>query len=136
MNTRTIATTLAAAAALALTACTSGSTTPDDKPKTTPTVPHYKVVDENTRGYQRTITVEVDHTTNLRAVFDDVTKDLRENMGYIVLINCSTGGTDRMDNRLANGTYAVGNRGRAATGLDEGEKKFELVEGRSCPAKD
>ncbi|MFF8679506.1 hypothetical protein ACF07F_16505 [Streptomyces sp. NPDC015237] len=132
MNTRTTAAALAAGALLALTACTSSS---DDKPKAETKPPAYTVVDREEAGHTRQITIEVDSTKELRAVFDDATKDLSENAGYTVLINCSTGGTKSMDNRLANGTYAIGNFGSAATGLDDGEKQFEPVTGRTCPAK-
>ncbi|MET9138890.1 hypothetical protein [Streptomyces parvulus] len=135
MNTRTTAAALAAAALLALTACSSSETGGDSKPKTEAKPPAYTVVDREEAGHTRQITIEVDSTKGLRAVFDDATKDLSENAGYTVLINCSTGGTKSMDNRLANGTYAIGNYGSAATGLDDGEKQFEPVTGRTCPAK-
>ncbi|GGQ38518.1 hypothetical protein ACFFKE_32355 [Streptomyces mutabilis] len=105
----------------------------DEKPAAKP--PAYTVVDRKEAGHSRQITIEVDTTNDLRAVFEDSIKDLTENAGYTILINCSTGGTESVDNRLANGNYAIGNYGTAATGLDDGEKKFELVEGRSCPAK-
>ncbi|MFE0808199.1 hypothetical protein ACFW34_12035 [Streptomyces sp. NPDC058848] len=96
--------------------------------------PAYTVVEQEVEGNRRIVVVEVDSTKNLRAVFDAVTKDLTDEAGYFVEINCSTGGTDKVDNRLANGRYAVGRMGSAATGLDEGGSDFSTNEGRSCPA--
>lgn len=122
-------------AVVILIAIFGGNDKAKDDAKPAATVPHYKVVDRDSGKYSRQITIEVDSKKNLRAVFDDSTKGLRENAGYTILINCSTGGTKNVDNRLANGTYAIGNFGRATTGLDDGEKKFEPVEGRTCPDK-
>lgn len=119
--------------ALAIGAAVEEDEPADDKPDAKP--PAYTVVERKEAGHARQITIEVDTTKDLRAVFEDSIKDLTENAGYTVLINCSTGGTESVDNRLANGNYAIGNYGTAATGLDDGETKFELVEGRSCPAK-
>jgi hypothetical protein len=64
-----------------------------------------------------------------------VVGSLDDEAGYFVYINCSTGGTAGADNRLANGRYAKGNIGVATTGLNDGDKEFEPVEGRDCPAK-
>lgn len=127
MRTRTT-TALAAALLFTLTACGSED---DDKPATPP--PAYKVTEQDTTGNVRGVTVEVDSTKNLRAVFDDVIKDLDDEAAYHVLINCSTGGTKTADNRLANGKYAVGNTGAAATGLEDGKSEFTENEGRTCP---
>ncbi|MEV8353183.1 hypothetical protein ACFVTT_34050 [Streptomyces niveus] len=120
---------ITAALLLALTACGSED---DSKPASPP--PAYKVAEQDTTGNVRNVTVEVESTKNLRAVFDDVIKDLDDEAGYHVLINCSTGGTGTSDNRLANGKYAVGNMGAAATGLEEGASEFTTNEGRTCPA--
>ena len=98
--------------------------------------PAYKVVQQDTSGNTRNVTVEVATTKNLRAVFDAVTNDLDDEAGYWVVINCSTGGTKSVDNRLANGKYAVGRMGAAATGLDDGDSEFSTNKGRSCPSKD
>jgi hypothetical protein len=121
-------------ALFAIAVIVSASSDDDTKPAAAKTTPAYKVVDRKTKGHTRQITIEVNSTKDLRAVFDDSLKGLDENAGYTILINCSTGGTASVDNRLANGTYAVGNYGRATTGLDDGESKFEPVEGRHCPA--
>jgi len=134
MRIRHTAALATAALALALTACDDSSSA-SNKP-TPAAAPDYKVVKQDDSGNQRQITVEVDTTKGLRAVFDDVTKDLTEEAGYLIEINCATGGTESMDNRLANGNLAIGNIGAASTGLEEGGKRFELVDGRSCPAKD
>ncbi|MFF2493267.1 PASTA domain-containing protein [Agromyces sp. NPDC058064] len=53
--------------------------------------------------------------------------------GYFVSINCSMGGTDLVDNRQANGKFAVGKRGAALTGLAVGASESEIVEGATCP---
>ncbi|MFD5002209.1 hypothetical protein ACFWMV_04805 [Streptomyces mutabilis] len=107
----------------------AGETTPAAKP------PAYEVVEQDDEGNRRIVVVEVDSTKDLKGVFDAVREDLKDEAGYFVQINCSTGGTDTVDNRLANGRYAVGRMGSAATGLDEGSSDFELNEGRSCPAR-
>jgi len=105
----------------------------DDKPAAKP--PAYTVVKQDDSGNQRQVVVEVTTTNGLRAVFDAVTDDLKQEAGYYVQINCSTGGTAKVDNRLANGRYAVGHMGSVVTGMDEGDTEFSTNEGRSCPAK-
>jgi hypothetical protein len=105
----------------------------DTKPAAKP--PAYSVVKQDKDGNQRQVIVEVDTTKDLRAVFDAVTDDLKADAGYYVWINCSTGGTAKMDNRLANGRYAVGHMGSVVTGMDEGDTEFTTNDDRSCPAK-
>lgn len=120
--------------ALVIVAAIAGSDDTDSKDregKVTP--PAYTVVKQDDSGNKRDIVVEVDHTTDLRAVFDDVTSNLTDEAGYYVMINCSTGGTAKVDNRLANGQHAIGNLGAATTGLDEGGSEFSVNEGRTCP---
>ncbi|MFM9675786.1 hypothetical protein [Streptomyces brasiliscabiei] len=68
-------------------------------------------------------------------MFNAVAEDLTDEAGYYVMINCSTGGTTDVDNRLANGQKAVGNMGAATTGLEEGGTEFSTNKGRSCPDK-
>lgn len=97
------------------------------------TVNNGTVVHHDTEGNQRRIVVEVDSDDNLDAVFDDIIDDLTDDAGYYISINCSTGGTAEVDNRLANGRYALGGIGQATTGLDHGESEFERVDGRTCP---
>ncbi|WP_277671395.1 hypothetical protein [Saccharomonospora viridis] len=97
------------------------------------TVSGATVVHHDTEGNQRNIVVEVDTNTNLDTVFNDVIDDLTDDAGYYISINCSTGGTDSVDNRLANGRYAIGGIGQATTGLTDGESEFELVDGATCP---
>jgi len=106
---------------LLLTACASTST-----PAAGP--PPYTVTRDQTRGPQRYLDADV------RAVFDAVAAGLTDDGGYLIAINCATGGTAGADNRLANGRKAVGAKGAAATGLGAGEVQFEPVAGRSCPA--
>lgn len=54
--------------------------------------------------------------------------------GYFVRINCTSGGTTEVDNRLANGKFAVGPIGAARTGLDQGHHEFQTLLGKKCPA--
>lgn len=108
-------------------AVAGGGDKPDAK------APPYKVVQQESSGDTRNVTVEVDSTKDLRAVFDAVTKDLDDEAGYWVQINCSTGGTKDADNRLANGKYAVGRIGAAGTGLKAGSSEFSTNKGRTCP---
>ena len=112
-----------------------GGDTPAKDSKPTAKAPAYEVVQQDDSGNMRNVVVEVDSTKDLRAVFDAITEDLTDEAGYFVEINCSTGGTKDVDNRLANGRYAVGNMGQAATGLDEGGSEFSTHKGRSCPDK-
>jgi hypothetical protein len=53
--------------------------------------------------------------------------------GYFVRFNCSTGGTETADNRLANGRFAVGRLGSAQTGLHDGEHDLTLLPEATCP---
>ncbi|MET9734299.1 hypothetical protein ABZZ79_27770 [Streptomyces sp. NPDC006458] len=125
MKTRaTLCATLLAFAAL--TGCSSGS---DDKPD----APAYEITAQDDSGNSRDVEVTVDSAKDLKAVFDAVTTDLTDEAGYHVYINCSTGGTAKMDNRLANGRLARGTMGEATTGLKDGESEFEAVEGHTCP---
>lgn len=125
-----------AVAALALTACSAetSSDTASSKSSAAKT-PAYKVVQQDTSGNQRQVVVEVGTTKDLRAVFDAVAKTLKDEAGYFIDINCSTGGTKDVDNRLANGKLARGNMGAASTGLDEDGTEFSTNKGRSCPDK-
>ena len=52
---------------------------------------------------------------------------------YVVLVNCSVGGTDAADNRQANGRLAVGERGAQVSGLSAGQSEVEMVPGATCP---
>ncbi|MEU4171006.1 hypothetical protein AB0F46_29515 [Streptomyces sp. NPDC026665] len=120
---------IAAVAALGLAAC-SGST--DDSKAD---APPYKIVKQDSSGNSREVTVEVKADKNLRAVFDAVTGSLTEEAGYWVSINCSTGATKSVDNRLANGRFAIGSMGEAATGLKDKGSEFSTNKGSSCPDK-
>ncbi|WP_432135857.1 hypothetical protein [Streptomyces sp. bgisy154] len=95
--------------------------------------PPYEVVQQDTNGNKRTIVVEVNTTKDLRSVFDAVTTGLKDEAGYYIMINCSTGGTKSVDNRLANGQYAIGRLGEATTGLNDGDTEFSTNKGRTCP---
>lgn len=96
--------------------------------------PAYDVVDDDPDGgNQKSIIVEVDSTDDLEAVYDAVRDEYDEDGGYLVYLNCSSGGTAVSDNRLSNGKYAVGNIGAATTGLEDGGSTFELLDGATCP---
>lgn len=129
MRTHTTTALIAAGLLATLTAC-GGDT--DNKPSTPP--PAYTVTKQDTEGNKRTIEVQVDTTKDLKAVFDDVVSGLKDEAGYYVMLNCSTGGTAKADNRLANGQYANGSMGAATTGLDEGTTEFDTNDGATCPA--
>lgn len=127
MRIRTAA--AAAALALALVSCSSD----DSDSKSTPAAPDYKITKQGKSGNSRNVEVSVDSTKDLEAVFNAVVEDLTDEAGYFVYINCSSGGTDTVDNRLANGKLARGTMGQAATGLDDGATEFETVKGKTCP---
>lgn len=114
------------AALVLLAGCGGGEQQPETQ------APPYEVV----READDQVIVEVESTEGLADVFEAVIADIDEEGGWYVTINCSTGGTDTSDNRLANGRYAVGNLGAAQTGLDDGETAFETVPDRECPADD
>jgi hypothetical protein len=97
--------------------------------------PKYNVVEQDDTGNKRNVVVEVDTTANLRKVFDTVADNLSDEAGYYIMINCSTGGTKDVDNRLANGQKAIGRLGAATTGLEPGGTEFSTNEERSCPDK-
>lgn len=118
-------------AVFALAGCGGDNTTSaDNKP-----APDYQIVKQDKSGNQRLVSVKVDTTKNLKAVFDDVASKLTEEAGYLIEINCSTGAAKAADNRLANGKKAVGNMGAATTGLKDGATTFEKVAGATCPVK-
>ncbi|GAA2457024.1 hypothetical protein [Streptomyces macrosporus] len=124
---------IAATMLLALTtACTGSDDTADTKTEPAK-VPPYEIVQQDDSGNQREIVVEVDSTKGLKTIFEDVAKDLTEEAGYFITINCASGGSDAADNRLANGRKAVGAMGAAATGMDEGATEYEPVKGATCP---
>ncbi|MCC9712060.1 hypothetical protein E4N62_46765 [Streptomyces sp. MNU76] len=116
----------------ALTSLTGGDSN-DKSDKAAAKAPRYEIVEQDTSGNKRNVVVEVDSTKSLKAVFDDVTGKLTEEAGYYVVINCSTGGTDDVDNRLANGQKAVGSMGAATTGLEDGDTEFSTNPDRTCP---
>lgn len=53
--------------------------------------------------------------------------------GYFVSINCTEGGTRDVDNRVANGKFAIGPIGAARTGLNQRRYELALVDGAKCP---
>ncbi|MGW4728872.1 hypothetical protein ACWEQC_06775 [Streptomyces shenzhenensis] len=115
-------------------AISGGGSSNEAKPdKPTAKVPHYEIVEQETSGNTRNIVVEVETTKNLRAVFDKITKGISDEAGYRIHINCSTGGNEGFENRLANGTYAVGRMGSVTTGLPAGRREFFTIDHHKCP---
>ncbi|MFH9430248.1 hypothetical protein ACH4JZ_18395 [Streptomyces sp. NPDC017615] len=130
MNRTAAAVLAVVTACAALAACDS---TEDSKPAAK--APAYEITHQDTSGNQRRVTVEVGSTKDLRAVFDDVAGKFTDDAGYFVEINCKSGGTATVDNRLANGKKAVGRMGAATTGLDDGKTEYEALPSATCPAK-
>jgi hypothetical protein len=93
----------------------------------------YSVVEQDDSGNKRNVVVEVDTTAHLRKVFDAVADSLSDEAGYYIMINCSTGGTKDVDNRLANGQKAIGRMGAVTTGLEPGDTEFSTNDDRTCP---
>ncbi|MGP3970060.1 hypothetical protein [Streptomyces sp. 6N223] len=107
----------------------------DGEDNTHAPAPDYAITSRDTTGNKRNIIAEVDTADDLRAVFDYIANGLTDEAGYSIMINCSTGGTDAADNRLANGQVAIGSLGAATTGLEEGGTEFMVNEGRTCSAE-
>ncbi|MDT0438676.1 MULTISPECIES: hypothetical protein [Streptomyces] len=126
---------LSAIATAVLTACSGTETGTSGSPEAAPKVPAYKITHQDTDGNQRRVTIKVTSAKGLRAVFNDAAAGLKDDAGYFVEINCTTGGTGSADNRLANGKKAVGHMGAASTGLADGKTEFEEQQGATCPAK-
>ncbi|WP_223874414.1 hypothetical protein [Salinispora mooreana] len=96
-------------------------------------LPAYTVVDQE-GGH---ITVEVDQVLTadqVEAIGADLRSKQTRETGYIVTVNCSTGGSATVDNRLANVRFGIGTLGRARTGLDDGQIDAQLNQDRTCPA--
>lgn len=105
-------------------------TTPDDPP-----VPAYTVSHRPRPGGWATIAVVERATTNaeLERVFDNVMRRNRADGGHWVAIDCATGNTPTYAHRLANGRYAIGRKGAAATGLHHGGHDFDPIADWHCP---
>lgn len=99
---------------------------------TEPKAENYRITQQDTSGNQRRIVVEVDTDDNLESVFADIVTTLDDEAGYLISINCSSGGSSSVDNRLANGRYAHGPMGTASTGLPEGHSEYERTD-NTCP---
>ncbi|MFC9431268.1 hypothetical protein [Streptomyces sp. NPDC056987] len=80
--------------------------------------PAYKILKRDGSGNSPTNEIEVDGTEKLRAVIDDALSEATDDAAYFVTINCSGGGTVAVDNRLA-----------------DGDREFDVPDGRSCPSK-
>ncbi|MGW0933138.1 hypothetical protein [Streptomyces sp. NPDC002644] len=115
---------------------TSGSETQAQPPKrqAEAAAPAYRIVHQDRTGNSREVVVEVASSKRLNDVFAAVADGLTDPAGYFVAINCTTGGTKTVDNRLGNGRVSVGQIGAAATGMDDNSAEFEPNPGRDCPA--
>lgn len=123
---------IATMVAMTVTGCGEASKSANNEAPTA-RAPVFEVTQDEDRGLQTYVTVEVSSSQNLRAVFDAVRADRQDEGGYFVFIDCATGGTSGAANRLATGTYAVGSKGEAVTDLDDGDASFKQNEGRTCP---
>ena len=82
------------------------------------------------------IRVEVDRTlteVEANSIMNVLMLDYPDPGGYFVSINCSTGGTDKVDHRLANGKIALGRTGQAKVGFVMDGQMVEMVKGATCP---
>ncbi|MBX7431128.1 hypothetical protein JDV09_03235 [Mycobacterium sp. Y57] len=89
------------------------------------------------RSAQDTLRVFVDQLYS-PSELDSIVAELQQQYadqpdGYFVQINCSTGGTESSDNRLANARFAVGAIGAARLGLADGAREFKPLTGVKCP---
>ncbi|UFU03439.1 PASTA domain-containing protein [Ruania suaedae] len=95
------------------------------------------VIDHEIEIEDENIYVWVESTMSSRDAWL-ITRDLAMNEdldegGYFVQFNCTEGGTAGAWNRQANGKIAIGNRGAALTGLNDGAFQSELLDGATCP---
>ena len=97
----------------------------------------FAIEEQPRAGEDGTIRVTVDTVPTAdeaRGILAALRDDFNAEGGYFVQINCSTGGTEVADNRIANGEFAVGAVGAARTGLTAGTGTIEVLDGRVCPA--
>lgn len=123
MTSRRLAVTAASFACIASLAACGGSD-----------VPEYTVEQDPNKGAGAAafdVFVAFDDPADLEAVFNDVIDDQAGKHGegvYWVDIHCD----GDPNANLATGKYAEGSRGAIQTGLDEGEREFNLVDGATC----
>ncbi|WP_165989904.1 hypothetical protein [Streptomyces sp. YIM 98790] len=100
------------------------------------TRPADTIVKQDTEGDRRTVVIEAGTDEKLDVVFRHVVDGLTEDAGYLVQICCTTQAGRRTPvDLLADGTYALGPAGAAATGLPEGDSDFAPLPNRLCPAR-
>lgn len=125
-------------ATLAFSGCTSPALQPAEprathKPSPTNAAPPYTVATEGKPG-RLIVTVDQLYTVDQMAqIIQDLQGKYTREDGYYVQINCSRGGTSSVDNRLANGKFAVGPIGAVRTGLESGQYELTPVAGAKCP---
>lgn len=104
---------------------------PTAVPMQAPTAPSYEVALEG--DIYRVTVDQIVTQSEATAIIVELRAAQQLEGGYFVQINCSTGGTESADNRLANGKFAIGTRGAALTGLAPGGMEATVNEGRTCP---
>ncbi|RJO69799.1 hypothetical protein D5S18_28275 [Nocardia panacis] len=131
---------MAVAASAPLVGCSTTTDRPTATSSSTKTAPTTTAFPEPPRytyeiqGQEiRVATVSAD-PSDLLNTYNKLARTLQSTLadgGYWVRINCASSGTAKADNRLANGTLAVGQLGKAQIG---GLGKFEgVVSGTHCP---
>lgn len=82
------------------------------------------------------VTVDAVDLPALQFVFDKISSELARKYdegGWTIAFNCSTGGGEGFDNRIANGKFAIDRFGYAKMGLDLGETELVILPSASCP---
>lgn len=120
----------AAIAATAMAFMLAGCSTPP----TATLTPAYRLEEGNKRTDLRVTIGRLYTPREMFAIVEDLqVKYADRDDGYFVRINCSVGGTEHVDNRLANGKFAVGRIGAARTGLDDGDYELSIRPEAHCP---
>ncbi|SIJ38966.1 Uncharacterised protein [Mycobacteroides abscessus subsp. bolletii] len=112
-------------AAILLTGCTAATKTQ---------VPDYRLESGDKPTDLRVVIDRLYPADEMTAIITDLQRRYADqDNGYFVRINCSSGGTRSVDNRLANGKFAVGSIGGLRTGLKAGAYELTPVAGAQCP---
>lgn len=86
-----------------------------------------KMGDVSTRRDRTTVVVTVQDDGQVGLAYERMRDLFPEPGGYTVYVNC-----EYNDERLAEGTYAIGPAGAKATGLDDGDSTLERIDGATC----
>ncbi|MBJ7479224.1 hypothetical protein [Rhodococcus sp. (in: high G+C Gram-positive bacteria)] len=82
------------------------------------------------------VTVDAVDKPALQYVFDKIQSKIageEDGGGWFISFNCSTGGGEGYDNRIANGKFALDKFGQAQTGLKSGEIELKILPTAHCP---